>query len=179
MICKKCGSEVENGIFCPNCGARLEDLVAPSFESSSMKEGLGGKRAGKGSRPIALLVVIPFMLLTIGIIIFIFTLTIKMAKKQKAEGKAQDIYNDARKVILDCWIGKTHSSVTKEGSVYSVTITGLIDEGIINETPFEGADSDGGMTLTFNEASNSWTCTTSGTVDGYKIVYDGNFMKAQ
>ncbi|MCR5307796.1 MAG: hypothetical protein K6E24_02235 [bacterium] len=104
---------------------------------------------------------------------------IKMHKKNVAINKVENIYYDARTVILDCWVGYTHTSVTKEGSVYTTTITSLIDEGTIKETPFEGAGSDGGMTVTFNSASNSWTCITNGTVDGYKIIYDGHFFKAQ
>ncbi|MCR5307797.1 MAG: hypothetical protein K6E24_02240 [bacterium] len=49
MFCKKCGTEVTEGNYCPTCGARLKDEPGtPSFDSMSMKAGKNG--AGSGSK---------------------------------------------------------------------------------------------------------------------------------
>ena len=96
-------------------------------------------------------------------------------KRNSAEKQAYNVLAAGKNVLLeasatdDLFNGK----VTKNGSVYSVTVKDLYEMGEIEKNPFTSTAADGGMTISLNADTYSWDCEISGKIDGYSLSFNG------
>ena len=104
---------------------------------------------------------------------------INRQKKQAAICEAEIIFMEAETVLAEAAAGEIHSSVKHLGSNYTVTVLSLINEGLISKSPFDGSTYDGGMTVSLNENTYQYSCSVSGTINGYHLVYDGYSFQIQ
>lgn len=109
---------------------------------------------------------------------FVFTSVLVSRSKSSKNGpekKASSVLTTAKFLILEARYSSTPvDGVTKEGSIYTTTVTDLLDANELSKNPFENYGADGGMTIVFNEDAYEYTVTCSGTIDGYSLTYNGS-----
>jgi len=97
--------------------------------------------------------------------------------KKSSIKKAEEVFHTAQVVLLESVESGTFDGVTVSGSVYTTTAHDLIQIGELSTTPFRFADSDGGMTVSYDRLEKTYEVTCSGTINGYTITYvDGAFV---
>ena len=117
-------------------------------------------------------------------LLFTFVITAYFAggtSASKAEKKAQKVYQAAKTVLMEAAASgdEVFEGITLSndgGKTYYITVTDLVNLHEIEENPFKSTSSDGGMTVRFNTETDSYTATVSGTIDGYRIAYYGDFL---
>lgn len=121
-----------------------------------------------------------FTIILAGIIIPTTMAVFNRESKHDAEKKANSVLHTAKQVLSEASFANDTMGgyVTIVGSEYSITVTSLKDMGEITSNPFENGGSDGGMTVIYKSTTGSYLCDISGTISGYTISYDGNFLKA-
>ena len=117
-------------------------------------------------------------------LLFTFVITaafVSGGSSSKAEKKAESVYTAAKTVLMEAAASgdEVFEGITLSndgGKTYYITVTDLVNLHEIEENPFKSTSSDGGMTVRFNAETASYTATVSGTIDGYRIVYYGDFL---
>ena len=102
---------------------------------------------------------------------------INRQKRQKAIQEVQTVFNAAKDVLIEELYGNDYPYVVHVGSEYSVTVTSLLNAGLIEYNPFETTSYTGGMTVTLNENTLRYKCDIDGTVNGFTITYNGYTFK--
>ncbi len=99
-------------------------------------------------------------------------------KEAAAIKKAEEIFSVGKMIIIEDTATEDIEFVTKVGDTYSVTVKALVDNHEIDSNPFtfDSTDEAGGGVIMYNAATNEWSFTMTGTIDGYEIFYyDGEF----
>ena len=104
----------------------------------------------------------------------------------KAKGQAEQAAGNAlscgKNVLLEASTMGTDSfngKVTENAGVYSVTVKALVELGELEKNPFDSnVYPDGGMTISYTQATNTWSVSVSGTIDGYDLIYAGGSFTA-
>ena len=97
--------------------------------------------------------------------------------KNAAIHSAEEIFQSAKMCIIEATaLGTSTEVVTKSGDTYTTTFKTLYDEGEININPFDtpNTTADGGMTISYNAATETWTVTVSQTINSYVLSYSNN-----
>ena len=111
------------------------------------------------------------------LISFTYIKAFSRKSKKSTIKKAEEVFHTAQNVLLESVESGTFEGVTIRGSVYTTTVHDLIEIGELRTTPFKYADSNGGMTVSYDRLEKTYEVTCSGTINGYTITYvDGAFV---
>ena len=102
--------------------------------------------------------------------------SVNSLNKRYAIRDAEEVFHVAKEVIFEEVQAGETTICTKNGDVYSVTLTALRENGEIEAKAFKDGGDDGGMTVYYDSTTGVFDCTLSGTVNTYKLAYkDGQF----